>query len=149
MSVAVASSFRMFGRPTVAVLSPSLIGRWNSVDSSLSRIFLAAESPSISGIWTSINTRSKGCVASSKRARWPLPATTTECPIFSAMRVATIWLTRLSSAKECAGLSLARAARVRSEVSWNVSSPTEVLARLATDEDDSVRRGVAKNANSS
>ena len=47
----------------------------------------------------SIRTRSKGLTAKMESASAPLIATVIVCPIFCRIRVATSWLTRLSSAR--------------------------------------------------
>src|SRR5450755_806012 len=63
------------------------------------RMFLVVVMPSICGIWMSISTTSKELTARMESTSAPLLATVIVCPIFCRMRVATTWLTWLSSAR--------------------------------------------------
>ncbi len=63
-----------------------------------SRIARVARSPSSLGIWTSMSTRSYAWRSTAATASAPSEATSHRYPSFSSIRVATFWLTGLSSA---------------------------------------------------
>ena len=76
----------------------AMIGRCPPACLSLPRIAAVASNPFISGICTSINTKSNGWCSKALSTSRPLAAKVTRCPCFSNKRLASFWLTTLSSA---------------------------------------------------